>query len=118
MTRADKVALALSLLMLIGLYSHLWRDLGPVDHVTIATGQVTQVFSIDRDQRIVVDGLRGQSMIEVRDGRARFVASPCYGKVCVHAGWLEQAGDAAACVPNGVIVSLAGSNQRYDSINF
>lgn len=118
MTRADKVAFSLSLAMLIGLYSHLWRDVGPVDHVTIATGQETRVFSIEHDQRIVVDGLQGQSMIEVSDGRARFIASPCGGKVCLHAGWLERAGDATACVPNGVILSLAGAERRYDSINF
>jgi hypothetical protein len=118
MTRADKFVLALSLLFLAALYALLWGESGPADEVTVAAGDKTRVFSLHQEQHVAVDGLRGKSIIEIDHGRARFVASPCGSKVCIHAGWLDHAGETAACVPNGVIVSLAGHDSEYDSINF
>jgi hypothetical protein len=118
MTRADKVVLVLSLLGLISLYAHLWGDHGAADEIIVTAARGTQTFSIYRDRRIVVDGPRGRSTIEVRKARARFIASPCNSKLCIHAGWLIRAGDTAACLPNGVIVSLTGRDGSYDSINF
>jgi hypothetical protein len=118
MTRADKVALAVSLLLLVALYALLWSGNGPADQVRVAAGNKTRVYSLHEDLRIAISGLRGKSVIEVSHGRARFVASPCSGKVCLQAGWLDQAGETAACVPNGVMVSVAGRDERYDAINF
>jgi hypothetical protein len=118
MTRADKAVLLGSLLALVALYAYLWTGSGPAEQVSIATSRGTQVFSLQRDRRVRVHGARGDSVIEIRHGRVRFAASPCGGKLCIHAGWLDRAGETAACVPNGVIVSLAGRDEQYDSINF
>ncbi len=118
MTRADKAGLTVSLLALLTLYGYLWTGIGPANQVTVTAAGETRVFSLGHDQRIAVSGSRGESIIEIEQGRARFVTSPCSGKVCVHTGWLARAGDTAACVPNGVIVSLTGHGKQYDSINF
>lgn len=121
MTGADKAALGASLLMLVALYAVCWSGSGPADEVTITAAGKSQVLPLDHARRVIVSGLIGKSIIEIRRGRARFVASPCNGKMCIHAGWLDGAGDTAACVPNGVIVSMAGGDEpssRYDAINF
>jgi len=118
MTRADKIALAASVLTLIALYAYFWSASQPAAEITIATTEGTQVFSLARDRHVRVLGRHGDSIIEIRRGRARFEASPCSGKLCVHAGWLERAGDTAACVPNGVILSLAGRDAEFDALNF
>ena len=70
------------------------------------------------EQRVSVHGPLGDSVIEIRDGRVRFVSSPCNGKQCVHSGWLSHSGELAACLPNGIMVSVMGRERRYDSINF
>ncbi len=118
MTRADKLALIASLVGLIALYWLLWSDSGPADQVTVAARGKTRVLSLGEDQRIAIAGRQGSSIIEINHGRARFVASPCSGKICIHTGWLTSAGDTAACVPNGVILSVVGADSRFDSINF
>lgn len=121
MTAADKVALVGSLFMLIVLYAVCWSSSGPADEVTITAAGRTLSFPLKRDRRITVHGPLGNSVIELRHGRARFVFSPCSGKLCVQTGWLNRAGDTAVCVPNGVIVSVAGDSRsegRYDAINF
>ena len=121
MTGADKGALGASLVMLIALYAVCWSGSESADKVTITATDKSQIFPLDHDRRVIVSGLLGKTIIEIRHGRARFVRSPCSEKICIKAGWLTRGGDTAACVPNGVLVSVAGSNRsssRYDAINF
>ena len=65
-----------------------------------------------------VSGPLGETVLEIRDGKVRVIASPCSQKLCIRAGWLEHAGEAAACVPNRVSVALLGDDPRFDAMNF
>lgn len=91
---------------------------------TVRTLRVTQAghahadYPAWRDRQIVVNGPLGETVIEIRDGRARVLRSPCTRKICLRAGWLDAAGDAAACVPNRVSIALLGDDARFDAINF
>lgn len=69
-------------------------------------------------QEISIDGPLGTTNIEIHNGMARVVSSPCSRKICMLEGWLEQAGDTAACVPNRVAVSLQAADPRFDAVNF
>lgn len=77
-----------------------------------------QQYSLAHDRMLHVDGPLGETVIEVRDGRVRVVASPCTAKLCIRAGWLDSAGAATACVPNRVSIALLGRDPRFDAINF
>ncbi|HEX7047979.1 MAG TPA: NusG domain II-containing protein [Gammaproteobacteria bacterium] len=70
------------------------------------------------DRKFSVAGPLGETVIEIHDGRARIVQSPCRKKICIRAGWLDAAGDVAACVPNRVSIALLGNDPRFDAINF
>lgn len=65
-----------------------------------------------------LQGRLGESVIEVRDGRARFADSACVGRQCVHTGWLSRSGQLAACLPNGVVLELKGGEREFDAITF
>lgn len=75
-------------------------------------------ITLDRERQLTVAGPRGETRIAIRPGGARFLASPCRGKYCIHSGWLEQAGDFAACLPNGVSLTLLGDELDYDGISY
>lgn len=68
-------------------------------------------------RRLKIEGVLGESLIEIAPGRARFVASPCETKRCVHTGWINEAGMVAACLPNRVSLHIQGRDRRYDAIN-
>jgi hypothetical protein len=70
------------------------------------------------DRLLEIDGPLGASRIEIRNGRARFISSPCRGKVCIHSGWLEHTGELTACLPNRVSIQLLGQHPRFDAVNF
>ena len=44
--------------------------------------------------------------IQVQDGAARFVDSPCPDHLCENFGWLSRAGDWAACLPAKASLTL------------
>ena len=119
MTRADWVAVMLAIALLPGLYVHYWGAQGPATTVRIsASGQRDISLPLSGNRRLSVHGPLGDSVIEIHDGRVRFVSSPCRGKQCVHSGWLSHSGELAACLPNGIMVSVIGRDRQFDSINF
>jgi hypothetical protein len=119
MTRADRILILLAVLALPFLYIHLWFVDEPANYVLIRNGRNTPITAALLPDRVLpVAGPLGESMIEVRDGRARFVSSPCRTQVCVHSGWLANDGEFAACLPNHISLTLVGKDPRFDAINF
>ncbi len=117
LTRGDRWVLSAALLALAAAWAALGGDEGGMALVT-QEGRVVARLDLERPTRLTVDGPLGQTVLEVAEGRVRFLSSPCRGQLCVHAGWLSQGGAFAACLPNGVAVRIAARSERYDAINF
>ena len=45
--------------------------------------------------------------IEVKDGKAAFINSPCPDHTCEQFGWLEMEGDIAVCLPGAAILEIS-----------
>jgi hypothetical protein len=119
MTRADYVVLAGALLLLPYLYASFWHRGGAGEEVRIVGADGKEILaSLREDRDLSIAGPLGSSIIEIRDGRVRFVSSPCHGQLCVHAGWLHFGGEFTACLPNRISVAVVGRELRYDTINF
>lgn len=119
MTRADYVVLAGALLLLPWLYASFWHRGGAGEEVRIVGADGHEIIaSLHEDRAIEIPGPLGRSVIEIRDGRVRFVSSPCHGQLCVHAGWLHFGGEFTACLPNRISLAVVGRELRYDTINF
>lgn len=118
MTLADKLVIAAACLLLGALYARFWGPAEPaaVLEIRAADGSLQRV-DLDQAGELRVAGRYGESLIQIDHGRARFLSSPCHGKLCVHYGWLRHSGEAAACLPNGVLITLTGGARRYDAIN-
>jgi hypothetical protein len=118
LTNADRVALVLALAALPFVYHHAWSGNGAADSLVVSAAGQTLRFALHPDREITVQGNLGPSRIEIRDRRARFVDSPCARKVCVLSGWHSHAGELAACLPNGVSLTLSAVRPAYDAVNF
>ncbi len=119
LSRADGAVIAATLVLLVFLYGTFWGGTGAADlaHFHTADGREFSV-PLDADRTLELRGPLGISVIEIRDGQVRFVASPCRGKQCIHAGWLKQGGEFAACLPNRISVAVRSRDRHFDSINF
>lgn len=65
------------------------------------------ILSPEEKRTIRVEGPIGTTIVEVEGTRAHVVSSPCPDKICVRMGWLERAGDFAACLPNRVLLEVS-----------
>ncbi|MBI5429269.1 MAG: NusG domain II-containing protein [Nitrosomonadales bacterium] len=81
-------------------------------------GKIFRVVPLSRDQKIEVPGPLGTSVIAIEKRKARIASDPSPRQYCVRQGWLQQAGEIAICLPNQVSVELAGSQKKYDSLNY
>ena len=119
MKPGDWLVLVGGALLVGALYAHFWTPAAPAEYARIqAAGAPPQQVPLTGHQHLAIPGPLGNSHVEVRDGRARFTDSPCHDKFCVHYGWLNHAGEVIACVPNRVVVQLAGPARDFDAINF
>jgi len=119
MTRADRILILVIVCTLPFLYVHLWSVSEPADFIVIHSGNHNPfTATLHPDRMLHVAGPLGESVIEIRDGRARFFSSPCKSQVCVHSGWLSSTGEFSACLPNRISLSLSAQHRHYDAINF
>ncbi len=62
-------------------------------------------FSLSKDGKYSVNGILGKTMIEIKDGKARIIASPCPNKTCISSGYQTT----LICLPNKVIATVGDS---------
>jgi hypothetical protein len=86
--------------------------------VSIISSGVEWIYGIDTDTRVAIAGPLGETIVEIADGEARIVDSPCRDKVCISMGSLVHVGDWSACLPNGVLVRILGEHGDVDAISF
>lgn len=67
-------------------------------------------YSLNKDAVIEVHGKIGDTEIEIKDGRARFLHSPCKKKICEKRGWVSREGEYAICIPNGIFIWIRGDD--------
>lgn len=56
--------------------------------------------------------------VSVAPGSIRFSRAACPDQICVQTGSLTRAGDTAACMPAGAVITLYGSTAPYDAIAY
>lgn len=119
MTYADRVVLVLGIALVAWLYAHYWGADAPGHYARILVGNNEhEIVSLQTDHEVRVAGTLGTSRLEVREGKIRFIDSPCRGKQCVHSGWLSYGGEFTACLPNRISIQILGRHPRFDAINF
>ena len=57
-----------------------------------------------------------KTVVTVEPGRICFSLSGCPDQLCVRTGWLERAGDTAACLPANAVITLVSSRMGADDI--
>lgn len=110
-TRGDKILIAIVLVVnLLSVPFIFAMQKEGVDVIVEADNKLIGKFSLKKDQLISAVGPLGITDIEIKDGQVRIVQSPCLHKVCIKMGWIQHSGKIAACVPNKVVVRVAGEN--------
>lgn len=110
LTRADKILALVVGLSAFGLvfYGRYTAEAGGVLIVELA-GSAPTTHTLSNYGILPVAGPLGASEIEIAPKGVRVISAPCVHKICQRRGWLRRAGDATACVPNGLVLRIAGA---------
>lgn len=118
MSAGDWGALMLLWACVGALYAALWQPGAEATHAELRVrGAVVELIPLDREGSMRIAGAAGDSTLEIAPGRIRFTDGPCRNRVCIHSGWLSQAGDGTACLPNRISLTLKGGD-AVDAVAF
>ena len=111
------IAIGLALTVLIA--SRVYGVKSTSARVTVRSGEKTWIFPLDGDEKLIVEGPIGETLIAISNGRAAIISSPCIGQTCVAAGEMHKSGQWAACLPNKVFLLIEGvSKDAIDAFSY
>lgn len=106
----------ITLLLAAGIMSPVFLPApGAAVYVEINTPGKSERVPLDKDRVFEVEGKYGPAIVEVKGGRVRIVRSTCSDNHRHREeGWAGRSGQALICLPNQVVLTLAGSS--FDSV--
>ena len=112
-TIGDKFLIAALLILNGWLFASWGVGFSKGDWVVVTVNQKETIrLPLDQDQKTHVKGPIGLTEIEVKNGHARIIRSPCKNKVCIKSGFIRYADRLAACIPNRVVIRIVGKSHR------
>ena len=81
-------------------------------------GQVIFAAPLAQARTVALAGPLGKTILRIRGGRARIVASPCPRKICIGMGAISRQGQMIACVPNHILVRILGKRGGKEQRNY
>jgi hypothetical protein len=100
---------ALAVLVTVSVYTFTGRS-GPTS-VRIESASSVWLYPVEEDRHISVAGPLGETVVEIRDGTARVLRSPCPHKICISMGEIRDSGEWVACLPNRVFIRIEGGER-------
>jgi len=74
-------------------------------------GKLEYSLPLDINRTISVNGLLGNTIIEISGKKVRIQEAPCPNQICVHQGWVSKG--AIVCLPGRIVVIVGGSADRH-----
>lgn len=86
---------------------------GKGDLLKVDANNREYLFSLSEDGIYKVKGLLGDTTIEIKNKRVRFIDSACPNKTCISQGYQ----DTLVCLPNKVIATITAEEGDVDAIS-
>ena len=86
------------------------RDGTPLLILTSPTKEY--IYPLDTDTTVQIPGLEGVSTIQIQQGQAQYLDSPCANKTCVAASPIHRNGEWSACLPNGIFMRVENTSSN------
>jgi hypothetical protein len=117
MRGSDFFFIALSLAVSLASISFASKGQAGTPTLVVESPQGKWVYQMNSSRDIVISGTIGESTLELRDGKVRFLESPCENKLCVIHAPLSNNGDWNACLPHRVMVHIEGGDYSGTQVN-
>ena len=84
----------------------------------IESSDARYFYNLDGKKVIEIEGVLGKTLIEIDNGKFRFIESPCPHKDCIKMGWVSYPNYPVICLPNKVSAYIISrkENNLYDGV--
>jgi hypothetical protein len=106
------IALIITLTILAGL--RIYGNQGNKTRLVIEGPSGHWIYPLDRDATVPIAGPLGDTVVEIKNGKARVTSSPCPNQTCVAARGISQPGEWNACLPNEVIIRVESAGGKKE----
>lgn len=79
--------------------------------VSISFKDGESLYSLSEDRTVNVPGPLGFTVVQIKDGAASVLESPCPNHTCMLDGAISEPGAVIACLPNRVMVTITGQRE-------
>lgn len=101
--------LALGLITAAAVAAYSGGSVGTLLRIQTPTGEY--IYALNTDAHFELEGPIGITRVEIEDGAARVVSSPCREQICVNSRPMTDSGDWTACLPNRVFLEVTGKDE-------
>lgn len=81
----------------------------PVAVVTVNNKEIQRIDLKSAKDEILTLDTNPMVTLEIKNSKIRFTNAMCPDKTCEKCGFLENAGDTAACVPANTVITIQGT---------
>jgi hypothetical protein len=113
----DYLIIAVVIGLIIFLFSRSYSLDGAAKMVEITGSDFSGTYDPQQSLEVEVMGPLGVTVVNIEDGEAWVSESPCRDKICIKMGKVARPGEHAVCIPNRVIVQMAGARDSIDGIS-
>ena len=78
--------------------------------VVTVDGRETARYPLSEPGRFELNG--GTNILVIENGEARVVEAHCPDKLCVRQGAISRSGETIVCLPNKLVVTVVGAEER------
>ena len=117
-TRNDIILIAALLLISVLITALLYLNGKKGERVCVyVDGVFSGEYPLDTDRMVEIDGYGGtHNTLAIENGSAYMSEASCPDKLCVHQGKISETGRSIVCLPDRVVVSIAGEDEgEYDA---
>lgn len=108
------IAIAVMLIVLV-LALNFSGNNSHASHLKVISCGKVYIYPLNENRMIEVAGRLGKTKIEVSNGTAKIIFSPCPNKTCMLKPAIHEVGDWIVCLPNEVFVKIEGKSEKSDT---
>lgn len=116
--KADIVLFIILIILGLGLawFSIAGNVTGQKVLVTV-NGKEYGTYSLSRSQTVTVKQHGHTNKFIIKDGYVQMTYSSCKNQICVKEGKINQTNQSIVCLPNKVVLTIQGGDEKYDAIS-
>lgn len=104
------IVFVIVLISVFFIFSDTKKTENPTAVITVNGEEIKRIDLNSAEDEVFTIAEKPAVTLEIKDNKIRFINAECPDKTCEKCGFLENAGDTAACVPSAVIVTIQSGN--------